>query len=170
MKRFFVFALLAGSSPRLRGTRDSGARSPHFERFIPAPAGNTLVQGNLITLWTVHPRACGEHLRLAIWIMQVIGSSPRLRGTPLDLPVKDRIFRFIPAPAGNTYQKICRGKFAPVHPRACGEHIVFSGQGEFRSGSSPRLRGTLLIFFRFWYIHRFIPAPAGNTLFSFSLK
>ena len=67
------------------------------------------------------------------------GSSPRLRGTRLALV------------AGS------------VHPRACGEHLIVSGEQDFSDGSSPRLRGTQDALDVLVTHLRFIPAPAGNT-------
>ena len=51
----------------------------------------------------------------------------------------------------------------PVHPRACGEHAAGALRLLAIIGSSPRLRGTLSNVRRINPIHRFIPAPAGNT-------
>ena len=42
---------LHGSSPRMRGTHDSGPLFLFLRRFIPAYAGNTLVYKRLFTLW-----------------------------------------------------------------------------------------------------------------------
>jgi len=50
----------------------------------------------------VHPRACGEHQRLASDLLASLGSSPRLRGTQILKMGGTGISRFIPAPAGNT--------------------------------------------------------------------
>jgi len=93
----------------------------------------------------------------------VSGSSPRLRGTLLRCSNDRRNLRFIPAPAGNTGPYVLDGHCAPVHPRACGEHVNEIIALVRQIGSSPRLRGTQLMasgaIGRFW----FIPAPAGNT-------
>ena len=50
-----------GSSPRLRGTLYPNSAGAGRERFIPAPAGNTLRGGVRRSSRLVHPRACGEH-------------------------------------------------------------------------------------------------------------
>ena len=153
-----------GSSPRLRGTHQRAAARDHRNRFIPAPAGNTLGVyadngGN-----PVHPRACGEHPRPRITTPARTGSSPRLRGTPLPTrrPVPER--RFIPAPAGNTRHVNAADCRKAVHPRACGEHGVSAARGAGYAGSSPRLRGTRHQVPVQRSRQRFIPAPAGNTL------
>ena len=71
--------------------------------------------------------------------------------------------RFIPAPAGNTSQRIRIPLSSPVHPRACGEHALKKDADAYEGGSSPRLRGTPGIISPGECWTRFIPAPAGNT-------
>ena len=156
-------ASAAGSSPRLRGTRDGAVVHVHVHRFIPAPAGNTLRDRAAPRTGPVHPRACGEHPGMIVHSGDYYGSSPRLRGTPVAEPSLASPFRFIPAPAGNTTRPSGRGTSLPVHPRACGEHIEELPHGDGRSGSSPRLRGTPEGGARVCRHQRFIPAPAGNT-------
>ena len=53
--------LLTGSSPRLRGTHGCRGVGRDINRFIPAPAGNTLQEHRRVMGTGVHPRACGEH-------------------------------------------------------------------------------------------------------------
>ena len=93
--------------------------------IIPAHAGNTRVVSRSIAASRDHPRACGEHSDVAIISGTLIGSSPRMRGTPDSLNNSLNGVRIIPAHAGNT-------KDMPLH---CDELI----------GSSPRMRGTRFI-------------------------
>ena len=137
--------LSIGSSPRLRGTHVRRNGCLGQRRFIPAPAGNTCEIIARRGDFSVHPRACGEHLRNNRAPGRFFGSSPRLRGT-LGFARRDEGFkRFIPAPAGNTPPTGSDDWEPPVHPRACGEHLcpIFSCQSA--GGSSPRLRGTLAL-------------------------
>ena len=133
----------SGSSPRLRGTAEA-----------------RLVNGSGAQ---VHPRACGE--QGATWESAelVAGSSPRLRGTGLQAGERHGLFRFIPAPAGNSPPPESVGEVNAVHPRACGEQrsVLLSWYPVF--GSSPRLRGTGVARKGQCRGHRFIPAPAGNS-------
>ncbi len=76
-------------------------------------------------------------------MMNFVGSSPRLRGTPRPCAFGGATPRFIPAPAGNT---------------RLGAWRVLSN-----AGSSPRLRGTQGGRNVSCLFLRFIPAPAGNT-------
>ena len=153
-------------------------------RFIPAPAGNGQARWSSRRPRPVHPRACGER----------IPSLSRMS------PSSDsRWRRFIPAPAGNGMHYWVKQLTDTVHPRACGERDSSGSRqwrGRFipapagngplddnclRSGSSPRLRGTGLIYpvmprggssprlrgtARYHEVvikmARFIPAPAGN--------
>ena len=52
-----------------------------------------------------------------------------------------------------------------VHPRACGEQRHTKPTPIVLNGSSPRLRGTVLVGHVEMEIQRFIPAPAGNSSF-----
>jgi len=134
---------LAGSSPRLRGTR---------QRIC---AKHDCV--------AVHPRACGEHKRTGKPMKLYAGSSPRLRGTRGHEYAEQRLRRFIPAPAGNTPGQAPAPTQPPVHPRACGEHAQHAMGQAVAAGSSPRLRGTPAQGEIDLVYSRFIPAPAGNT-------
>ncbi len=72
---------LAGSSPRMRGTRRTSRHRTPFQRFIPAHAGNTKSTAFTPSRPSVHPRACGEHLSSHVRDCMKDGSSPRMRGT-----------------------------------------------------------------------------------------
>ena len=51
----------AGSSPRMRGTRENRFRDFDFDGIIPAYAGNTdWLSAFGADVWD-HPRVCGEH-------------------------------------------------------------------------------------------------------------
>ncbi len=135
--------LSSGSSPRVRGTLEAILLRVSFGRFIPARAGNTSLHQRPGNVVSVHPRACGEHVVQLIGDAAPGGSSPRVRGTPLQLSRAVRRRRFIPARAGNTANADVTVK------NSC--------------GSSPRVRGTLEAILRRVALGRFIPARAGNT-------
>ena len=69
----------------------------------------------------------------------------------------------IPARAGKTRSRIQRASSPPAHPRACGENRRHMHSSEFRSGSSPRVRGKLVGGFREFLARGLIPARAGKT-------
>ena len=52
----------------------------------------------------------------------------------------------------------------PVHPRVCGEQAVAQEIPVRRPGSSPRVRGTVIMEQRKYKMERFIPACAGNRV------
>ena len=153
-----------GSSPRLRGTGTSGERRELLQRFIPAPAGNSPGRQALDGIHPVHPRACGE--QVDVWRRGVLspGSSPRLRGTAACPRTGWVWVRFIPAPAGNSLPTRTPSWGRPVHPRACGEQNRRTITASSTFGSSPRLRGTGGLGELNQRVHRFIPAPAGNSV------
>ena len=94
---------------------------------------------------SVHPRACGEQVDF--------------------LNIFRDESRFIPAPAGNRFIESRACSMPPVHPRACGEQAVKDNWGMVKTGSSPRLRGTVEAQRGILAGHRFIPAPAGNRIY-----
>jgi len=91
------------------------------------------------------------------------GSSPRARGTLLQLAVEVGDARVIPACAGNTGSAPRPRPASTGHPRVRGEHVAISINLRSRAGSSPRARGTLLPPTRHQVGDRVIPACAGNT-------
>ena len=91
------------------------------------------------------------------------GSSPRMRGTAARPAPVRTLRRFIPAHAGNSRRYGVRGRFRPVHPRACGEQLSMEKMPPRAAGSSPRMRGTVRASRRQSRTGRFIPAHAGNS-------
>ena len=131
-----------GSSPRVRGTHLHPFLLAADHRFIPACAGNTAGYSAVLAPASVHPRVCGEHVRIFHDPARVIGSSPRVRGT-LDRQTALRCDqRFIPACAGNTTSTQAALFSKSVHPRVCGKHGARMGAVLVDGGSSPRVRGT----------------------------
>ena len=139
-------------------------------RFIPAGAGNTRADTRMAIRQAVHPRGCGEHSLSFSVANSATGSSPRVRGT---LPLRstiERINRFIPAGAGNTFLRYIVEPLQSVHPRGCGEHHRPAKRPAFKAGSSPRVRGTLPLRSTIERINRFIPAGAGNTFLRYIVE
>ncbi|EEP20774.1 hypothetical protein BIFANG_03344 [Bifidobacterium angulatum DSM 20098 = JCM 7096] len=88
---------------------------------------------------------CGEHAEAPVHPDAGLGSSPRVRGTLWSYPLYLPNSGIIPACAGNTRR--VRGRYHGWwdHPRVCGEHGMFQTFPNTTPGSSPRVRGTLLL-------------------------
>ena len=153
----------SGSSPRVRGTPDHAPGPSRIHGIIPACAGNTRGLRRSSEHIRDHPRVCGEHWYRNVHVATFPGSSPRVRGTPRVVLCRRRGAGIIPACAGNTSS--CRPLRASRrdHPRVCGEHSTLSPLWAAKSGSSPRVRGTLLAVTVFAVVLGIIPACAGNT-------
>ena len=72
---------IAGSSPRMRGTRGLQGRHPLNQGLIPTYAGNTEPEFAVWCPAWAHPHVCGEHVLLPTHVGINRGSSPRMRGT-----------------------------------------------------------------------------------------
>ena len=93
---------LGGSSPRMRGARDSpGARTARMG-IIPADAGSTMRAVFKVWLNRDHPRGCGEHVSDSDITLHESGSSPRMRGALDDRQTLIGCRGIIPADAGST--------------------------------------------------------------------
>ena len=91
------------------------------------------------------------------------GSSPRMRGT---LVLNISLFLstgIIPAYAGNTSFRLAAWTSPRDHPRVCGEHPNRRPIMRRKTGSSPRMRGTLTSGCDVSIRIGIIPAYAGNT-------
>ena len=152
----------AGSSPRVRGTGCSPCSQKVRSRFIPACAGNSPDWPITGIVPAVHPRVCGEQEPPAVLVPGRVGSSPRVRGTVTIDCQCSRAMRFIPACAGNRRSFCGKWALVAVHPRVCGEQCSARRSSSLAAGSSPRVRGTVLILIQPVFYGRFIPACAGN--------
>ncbi len=134
---------VAGSSPRMWGTRRQLADGALNLRFIPTHVGNTGKPHLRLLRSPVHPHACGEHGIANSRHDGDSGSSPRMWGTRVE--------------AARALAS------AAVHPHACGEHCPLSGSMKSIPGSSPRMWGTLRPVCADTDLRRFIPTHVGNT-------
>jgi len=156
--------LIGGSSPRVRGIRQSFFLFGECGRFIPAGAGNTAPSTVMFTTTRFIPAGAGNTYTRRLKTPYKSGSSPRVRGIPTPANSFKPNVRFIPAGAGNTRRTSSRGaaqsgssprvrgirrwrpppwRTSTVHPRGCGEYGEIICEEEARE--------------------RFIPAGAGNT-------
>ena len=112
---------------------------------------------------SAHPRACGENPSNASPRSFECGSSPRMRGKLLAVPLVEIIHRLIPAHAGKTATFFVSMLWYGAHPRACGENFQVALCETREAGSSPRMRGKRIITALVPILTRLIPAHAGKT-------
>ena len=93
-----------------------------------------------------------------------------MRGTPLDAADLAYSGGIIPAYAGNTALPASSATASRDHPRVCGEHVTYLPDPMREEGSSPRMRGTLAGQDTGLALPGIIPAYAGNTLASPTMR
>ena len=156
-------AARSGSSPRGRGKRAWALRLFPTRRLIPARAGKTFLKPTDTVHVRAHPRAGGENRPINRAVASFEGSSPRGRGKLAGIELRTQFRRLIPARAGKTKHAGKRGTLARAHPRAGGENALRDRVGFQRGGSSPRGRGKPRWNGRLGPRTRLIPARAGKT-------
>ena len=167
----------------MRGSQHTQSHSPIAIGIIPAYAGPTPAPAYISRTSGDHPRVCGAHASPARILSVYMESSPRMRGSRINISRSDTLFGIIPAYAGLTQSNRCSKTTAWDHPRACGAHGAVSGAGEppvgssprmrdshitkrlvaILRGSSPRMRGSLLLIVFLDFFLGIIPAHAGLT-------
>ncbi len=161
---------MCGLSPLARGTPATVIFYMFNLRFIPAGAGNTMQYTPPQSFCTVYPRWRGEHLPAIYLPVAAFGLSPLARGT-LNCAIGNRVkIRFIPAGAGNTFTDSQQSAHRPVYPRWRGEHPMTLFYSFPFTGLSPLARGTLPRIITKQTRQRFIPAGAGNTSATVSIR
>ena len=106
---------------------------------------------------------CGENNTTDAIYSQGAGSSPRVRGKQHPQDPQQPHRRLIPACAGKTLAAASNVTARAAHPRVCGENHVRGRVGREEHGSSPRVRGKLMVRYGWSDPDRFIPACAGKT-------
>ena len=112
----------------------------------------------------VHPHRRGEHPRLSIISLKLIGSSPQAWGTYSKWDIASGAVRFIPTGVGNIFPKVVGNSLTPVHPHRRGEHNPVSCRAGNQIGSSPQAWGTFPAYIPFRPACRFIPTGVGNMV------
>ena len=106
----------------MRGSLTGTILSEVVPGIIPAHAGLTRRCRSRDHVPGDHPRACGAHFGGYIKLFTVLGSSPRMRGSPHEHQ-RDVLYEgIIPAHAGLTAHAARRKLCPRDHPRACGAH------------------------------------------------
>ena len=152
-----------GSSPRMRGAPRDAPVASDAVGIIPAYAGSTLGFTFELKPTGDHPRVCGEHWGTTDNDSRITGSSPRMRGVPVQQLDARRGDGIIPAYAGSTHRLAGAVGRAGDHPRVCGEHPKCPWRVKRALGSSPRMRGALVVTTVGTHNAGIIPAYAGST-------
>ena len=147
----------------MRGKQDYETFVDNVLGLIPAHAGKTF-SAPLSSFQTwAHPRACGENQVRCEHFINILGSSPRMRGKLTPWLMKSHSEGLIPAHAGKTPADAAATLNAAAHPRACGENREHRPFTILVQGSSPRMRGKQLLDREKSLAPRLIPAHAGKT-------
>ena len=152
---------LSGSSPHVRGFASVLPFSHSQIGFIPACAGFCDPVRQDRPADGVHPRMCGVLQRFGHLRDAEQGSSPHVRGFASAPDWLKPFSRFIPACAGFCTCALSSTTSMWVHPRMCGvlRSAIRGRRGS--SGSSPHVRGFVVVPGAHKDRVRFIPACAG---------
>ena len=131
--------------------------------IIPAHAELTHLRLSTSQATRDHPRACGAHIPLRIAIRDIAGSSPRMRGSPMNVLRNSLGTGIIPAHAGLTPFTESDLPKLRDHPRVCGAHVISPRAQRPLLGSSPHMRGSLQPLAGRTELLGIIPAYAGLT-------
>ena len=140
--RVACYRIIAGSSPRMRGTQAVIDWWNNTLGLIPTYAGNTVGIWPIASFRRAHPHVCGEHGSDCSSPSALMGSSPRMRGTLTGAILCVCDGGLIPTYAGNTLSRLRTWRVPRAHPHVCGEHFRVSIRVRSPRGSSPRMRGT----------------------------
>ena len=99
--------------------------------------------------------------KTAIWSAE--GSSPRVRGADQRLAGQAPGEGIIPAHAGSSFWLGGVPDRGRDHPRACGEQVRSHSTNSGSEGSSPRMRGAVVLALVQRVAHGIIPAHAGSS-------
>ena len=152
-----------GSSPLARGLRISHPRPEGRRWIIPARAGFTMNEPNLVLRMRDHPRSRGVYAESTKWATMKPGSSPLARGLLIFLFFKQKEKGIIPARAGFTSDFGCETFECRDHPRSRGVYMLSWWMRAWIAGSSPLARGLLQPLREGDRQPRIIPARAGFT-------
>src|SRR5690606_20854248 len=111
---------------------------------------------------SVHPHACGDHIRRREFELPALGSPPRVWGPRRVLLRAAAVWRFTPTRVGTTRWHGSNVSPPAVHPHACGDHEVVAMLPADSPGSPPRVWGPPLHFCIPMGSRRFTPTRVGT--------
>ena len=151
-----------GSSPRVRGKAGIFVLAFVEAGIIPAGAGKSGRGRDAARARGDHPRGCGEKNIELKKPLDIVGSSPRVRGKALCGGHQGDRRGIIPAGAGKRLVAEDELAGAQDHPRGCGEKSLRTATMLLRLGSSPRVRGKGFVVPGSPLVIGIIPAGAGK--------
>ena len=166
----WTVCLRGGSSPRGRGKQCQPKPQSYSHGLIPAWAGKTESSRSDECDNEAHPRVGGENSRPATPPSTQSGSSPRGRGKHFRSVHRRRRQGLIPAWAGKTFNRELSRINGWAHPRVGGENRHGGPWLVRPGGSSPRGRGKHSLIVALTVTRRLIPAWAGKTLHTRSVR
>ena len=131
-----------GLSPRVRGSRGLARARNGTVGSIPACAGEPREKPTPRTSKRVYPRVCGGAALAVSLVRALRGLSPRVRGSPPNLPPRSARPGSIPACAGEPPGLPVSMRIGLVYPRVCGGASTVAVIRDPSSGLSPRVRGS----------------------------
>ena len=153
---------VSGSPPRVRGTVVPEVVCTVETGITPAGAGNRWMSGSRRSWKRDHPRGCGEQLVRIVYLLFILGSPPRVRGTVTGVALNWDSIGITPAGAGNSDRQLSQTPTIGDHPRGCGEQTMRRHKQLLRVGSPPRVRGTGSPSLVRYNVSGITPAGAGN--------
>ena len=151
-----------GPSPRGRGSPASTPQRTSYQRSIPAWAGEPRVLDVWRQVAAVHPRVGGGAMLRVDAAENLMGPSPRGRGSRLLERPAISLAGSIPAWAGEPQKAVGASGLVRVHPRVGGGAGVMCSMRARGTGPSPRGRGSHLLPPRLPRDLGSIPAWAGE--------
>ena len=131
-------------------------------RSIPAGAGQPPTPPIPCMRQTVYPRGCGAAVDVFFYDDEILGLSPRVRGSLVLWRCTNHQLGSIPAGAGQPSPSPSLAHPLRVYPRGCGAAEVNSPIRVVSHGLSPRVRGSLTICEPTITTYGSIPAGAGQ--------
>ena len=117
----YIWGLVRGSPPRVRGKVEQIFLDWDHRGITPAGAGKSSLIGNLLPGSGDHPRGCGEKAQKGAAAATQLGSPPRVRGKDSRTAGQDPHGGITPAGAGKSPGTARQGRPHRDHPRGCGE-------------------------------------------------
>ena len=125
----------------MRGKDGNASRSRGCGRITPAYAGKSDERRRPCADLRDHPRVCGEKCSSKLFVKELSGSPPRMRGKVGAVFGKSGLNGITPAYAGKRGSHCGSDRRLWDHPRVCGEKYFTNSALKSKAGSPPRMRG-----------------------------